>query len=71
MSSIWRSAIVGTVLGHRRTKARVGSRPENRCSAKQSPRTPLKSILAFLRGMVKWVRGSRGRRRLGPGRRNG
>ena len=65
MNPIWISAVVGAVLGRQRKRFRDGSTPEDRCPAKQVPRTPWKSLLAFLRGMVKWVRGSRGTRRLG------
>lgn len=62
MNPIWFSAIGGAVLGHQRTRFRVDSTPEDHCLAKRMPRTPIKSLLAFLRGIVKWVRG---RRRLG------
>lgn len=65
MNPIWISAVVGAVLGRQRKRFRDGSTPEDRCPAKRVPRTPWKSLLAFLRGMVKWVRGSRGTRRLG------
>ncbi len=62
MNPIWISAIVGAVLGHQRTTRRVSSTPKDHRSAQQSPRTPLKSILDSLRGMVKRVRGSRNSR---------
>lgn len=67
MNPIWLSAIVGSVLGHQRAKVRVGSSSENRRPAKQSPRAPLRSGLALLRGIVKWVRGTW---RPGPRRQN-
>lgn len=59
MNPIWFSAVVGAVLGHQRKRFRDGSTPEDHCPAKQLPRTPLKLLLAFLRGIVKWVHGSR------------
>ena len=65
MNPIWLSAIVRSALRHQRTEVRTGLAPDNRCSAKQSARTPLESPLGFLRGIVKWVRGIRGRGRLG------
>lgn len=66
MNPIWFSAVVGAVLGHQRKRFRDGSTPEDHCPAKRLPRTPLKSLLAFLWGKVNWVRGSRATHTRGP-----
>lgn len=66
MNPIWLSAIIGAVLGRQRAKRPDGSAPEDRCSPRQSSRTPLKSLMAFLRRRVKRVPGSEGRQRLAP-----
>ena len=63
MNPFWLGAIIRSTLRLRRAKDQPGSMPRARDLARQEPRTELRSISGFLRGIWKGVRGKRGTQR--------